>query len=62
VGFAHLQGCPLLLSEDFQDGGVFGDVTVRSPFTLAVNEPAITYALTATATREHPRRGRPRRK
>ena len=60
VAAAQLQGCALLLSEDLQDGGVYGGVTVRSPFTTGVNEPAAPYAATSAA-RRHPRRGRPKR-
>ena len=61
VAAAQVQGCALLLSEDLQDGGVYGGVTVRSPFTLGVNEPAVTYAATSAAARRHPPRGRPKR-
>src|SRR5437899_5449232 len=60
VGAAQLQGCALLLSEDLQDGGVYGGVTVRNPFMLEVSEPAATYAVAVTA-RGHPLRGRPKR-
>ena len=62
VAAAAAQGCALLLSEDLQDGGVYAGVTVRSPFTLAVDEPAATYAVASTAARGHPRRGRPKRR
>ncbi len=61
VGAAQVQGCPLLLSEDLQDGGVYGGVTVRSPFTLAANEPSPPYRVSAVAASRHPPRGRPRR-
>jgi predicted nucleic acid-binding protein len=61
VAAAQVQGCALLLSEDLHDGGVYGGVTVRSPFTLGVNEPAATYAATSAAARQHPPRGRPKR-
>src|SRR5690242_16031824 len=60
VAAAQLQGCALLLSEDLQDGGDYGGVTVRNPFTLEVSEPAATYAV-ATTARGHPQRGRPKR-
>ncbi len=60
VAAAQLQDCPLLLTEDLQDGGVFGSVTVRSPFTLEVRQPAATYAPGTAASRHRPR-GRPRR-
>jgi predicted nucleic acid-binding protein len=59
VGAAQLQGCALLLTEDLQDGAVFGDVTVRSPFTLDVREPASTYAAMPAVTPRHRPRGRP---
>jgi predicted nucleic acid-binding protein len=39
VAAAQLQGCAVLLTEDLQDAGVYGGVTVRSPFTLAASEP-----------------------
>jgi predicted nucleic acid-binding protein len=62
VAAAQLQDCPVLLTEDLQDGGVYGTVTVRSPFTLAVEEPASAYAAAplALASRHRPR-GRPKR-
>jgi hypothetical protein len=43
VAAAQLQECALLLTEDLQDGAVFGTVTVRSPFTLDVREPGAKY-------------------
>lgn len=61
VGAAQLQSCALLLTEDLQDGAVFGGVTVRSPFTLDVREPAATYAVTPAAKPRHRPRGRPKR-
>jgi len=62
VAAAQLQECALLLTEDLQDGGVYGTLTVRSPFTLSVGEPAPAYAVapTAPASRHRPR-GRPKR-
>ena len=62
VGAAQLQGCVLLLTEDLQDGGVYGGVSVRSPFTLAVDEPIASYAVAPVSTLRHPPRGRPKRK
>jgi len=50
VAAAQLQDCALLLTEDLHDGAVFGAVTVRSPFTLGVEE----------ARRPMHRRARPR--
>lgn len=61
VGAAQLQGCALLLTEDLQDGAVFGGVTVRSPFTLDVREPSAAYAVTPAAKPRHRPRGRPKR-
>jgi len=61
VAAAELQGCALLLSEDFQNGGAYGSVTVRNPFVAAANEVVPRY-LAATATaHKHPSRGRPRK-
>jgi predicted nucleic acid-binding protein len=62
VAAAQLQGCALLLTEDLQDGGVYGGVTVRSPFTLALGEAVAAYAAVPVATSRHPPRGRPKRK
>ncbi len=61
VGAAQLQGCALLLTEDLQDGAVFGGVTVRSPFTLDVREPAAAYAAALAAKSRRRPRGRPKR-
>jgi len=62
VAAAQLQGCALLLSEDLQDGAVYGGVTVRSPFTLSVDEPTASYVATPPLPGGHPRRGRPPRR
>ena len=62
VGAAQAQNCPLLLSEDLQDGGVYGGVTVRNPFKLGVSEVAADYALTPVAVRQYRSRGRPKRR
>lgn len=61
VGAAQLQGCALLLTEDLQDGAVFGGVTVRNPFVLGVGEAVVQYGATSVAANRHPPRGRPRR-
>lgn len=61
VAAAQLQDCALLLTEDLQDGAVFGGVTVRSPFTLDVREPAAAYAAAPPPTSRHRGRGRPRK-
>ena len=58
VAAAQLQGCALLLTEDLQDGMAFGQVTVRSPFTLKAGEPIAQYAVVTAASRHRPR-GRP---
>ncbi len=61
VAAAQLQDCGVLLSEDLQDGGAYGGVIVRNPFTFTLNEPTAAYAVPAVAARGHPARGRPRR-
>jgi predicted nucleic acid-binding protein len=60
VAAAQLQDCELLLTEDLQDGGVYGSVTVRSPFTLSLHQPRATYVSSPLASLHRPR-GRPRR-
>lgn len=61
VAAAQLQDCVLLLTEDLQDGAVFGAVTVRSPFTLEVREAAAHYTVEPSRPPAHRPRGRPRR-
>ena len=61
VAAAQLQGCALLLTEDLQDGAVYGGVTVRSPFTLEAREPVPVYAAVPSLRPRHRGRGRPRR-
>jgi len=61
VGAAQAQNCPLLLSEDLQDGAVYGGVTVRNPFKLGVSEVAAAYEPSSAAVRRHRSRGRPKR-
>lgn len=61
VAAAQLQECSILLTEDLQDGMQFGSVTVRSPFTLEVREPAAAYAPHPVLASLHRPRGRPRR-
>ena len=61
VAAAQLEDCVLLLTEDLQDGAVFGAVTARSPFTLEVREAAATYAVERRGAPLHRPRGRPRR-
>ena len=60
VAAAQLQDCAVLLTEDLQDGAVFGAVTARSPFTLAVEQPRPMYDVAARLPAHRPR-GRPRR-
>jgi hypothetical protein len=43
-----------------QDGATYGGVTVRSPFTLSINEAAASYTARTPKSR-HPSRGRPRK-
>lgn len=59
IAAAQLQHCALLLSEDLQDGGTYGTVTVRDPFRLSVAEAMATYSAVPMVTPRHPRRGRP---
>jgi predicted nucleic acid-binding protein len=61
VAAAQTQGCSLLLTEDLQDGAVYGGVSVRSPFTLSLGEGAAVYAAAPSAARRPRRRGRPKR-
>lgn len=61
VAAAQLQGCALLLTEDLQDGAVFGAVTARSPFTLEVREAVARYTVERQGAPLHRPRGRPRR-
>lgn len=62
VAAAQLQRCGLLLTEDMLDGGAYDGVTVRSPFTLALDEPMATHAPAPPFERPPPTRGRPRRR
>lgn len=50
VAAAQVQHCVLLLTEDLQDGAVYGSVTVRDPFRLSVEDAVATYG-TAPAPR-----------
>lgn len=61
VAAAQVQDCAMLLTEDLQDGIVLGGVTVRSPFTLEVSEPAAAYAAAPVMASRHRPRGRPRK-
>jgi predicted nucleic acid-binding protein len=61
VAAAQLQDCEILLTEDLQDGGMFGSITVRSPFTLELRQAVAPYTVAPLAARLHRPRGRPRR-
>ena len=61
VGAAQMQDCDLLLTEDLQDRAVFGNLTVRSPFTLSVEERTANYTARPIPASRHKSRGRPRR-
>lgn len=61
VGAAQLQDCGLLLTEDLQDGAVYGGVAVRSPFKLAIGEAAAAYRVPPAAVTRHRGPGRPAR-
>lgn len=43
VSAAQVQSCPVLLSEDMQDGAVLAGVAIRSPFTFSVSEAPAAY-------------------
>jgi predicted nucleic acid-binding protein len=60
VAAAQLQDCVVLLTEDLQDGMVFGTLAVRSPFSSVLEEPPAEYTV-ARANPLHRPRGRPRR-
>jgi predicted nucleic acid-binding protein len=60
VAAAQLQDCSILLSEDFQEGMVFGSVTVRNPFTARVAEQRVEYTAPRVSVARHRPRGRPR--
>jgi predicted nucleic acid-binding protein len=65
VAAAQAQGCTVLLTEDLQDGAVYGGVAARSPFTLAVGEDAPAYRVAAPRRRPYRRpraESRPRRR
>jgi len=61
VAAAQMQDCSVLLTEDLQDGMAFGNLVVRSPFTLEVREPAAAYEVMPQLASLHRPRGRPRR-
>lgn len=61
VAAAQLEGCAVLLTEDLQDGARFGELTVRSPFRLAVEDAVATYDVIFKSPERHRKRGRPAR-
>jgi predicted nucleic acid-binding protein len=60
VAAALLQDCQVLLTEDLQDGMVFGTLAVRSPFSTVIEEPPAAYQVQVAAPLHRPR-GRPKR-
>src|ERR1700675_5129379 len=61
VAAAQAQSCTILLSEDFQHGMVFGQITVRNPFTSTVDDESGAYQVPVLARPRHRSRGRPAR-
>jgi predicted nucleic acid-binding protein len=59
VAAAQAQRCTTLLSEDFQDGMVFGQLKVRNPFVPRVQEPHAEYQVKLSPRPLHRARGRP---
>ena len=60
IAAAQLQDCSILLSEDFQDGMIFGGVAVRNPFTARVADEHAEYTVSRVPVARHRARGRPR--
>ena len=61
VAAAQAQRCNVLLSEDFQDGMVFGQLKVVNPFVPRIQESPSDYRATILPHARHRRRGRPAR-
>lgn len=61
VAAAQLQDCETLLTEDLQDGMVFEQVTVRSPFRHRAEEARPAYPIESGVARRHRRPGRPKK-
>jgi predicted nucleic acid-binding protein len=61
VAAAQAQQCRVLLSEDFQDGMIFDQITVRNPFAENVQEPHADYKESIMPRPRHRARGRPPR-
>jgi predicted nucleic acid-binding protein len=58
IAAAEMQSCAILLSEDFQQGMVFGQVSVHNPFVPRVEDISNAYQA-PTANSRHRNRGRP---
>lgn len=61
VASAQMQSCPLLLSEDLQDGMMCDGVTVLNPFSRSVSEQHASYGVLPEPLSRHRSPGRPRR-
>lgn len=61
VAAAQLEDCSVLLTEDLHDGAKFGDLTVRNPFKLAIEEAHSEYNVPDMPPARHRKRGRPLR-
>jgi predicted nucleic acid-binding protein len=60
IAAAEIQGCTTLLSEEFQNGVIFGEVRVRNPFVPRVEDAAGESKIPVARSR-HRNRGRPSR-
>lgn len=61
VAGAQLQGCTMLLSEDFSHRARYGSVRVHNPFIDEIQDSEGPVYATPSVERRHPARGRPRR-
>lgn len=61
VAAAQLQACAVLLTEDLQNGGTYGTVTVLDPFKTGIAEARASYQSVPVAVRRYRPRGRPKR-
>jgi len=61
VAAAQSQSCAVLLTDDFQDGMVFGRLTVRNPFAPRVEEKGDAHRVSVMPRPLHRARGRPAR-
>lgn len=62
IAAAQLQQCSTLLTEDMQDGMLFGSVVVNNPFAARIEEQPVRYASASVTPSRHRRPGRPRKK